>query len=117
MSNIDYLLSDINNINGVGSKTGNLFKKKNINTIFDLLWNLPRDFVDRTTIFKINELEVGKIKTNLIAQLTSPVKWTQSINQMIKDGTSKFIEIGPGNVLQGLIKKIDRNSEFESGLS
>ena len=64
-----------------------------------------------------DEIEVGKIKTNLIAQLTSPVKWTQSINQMIKDGTSKFIEIGPGNVLQGLIKKIDRNSEVESGLS
>jgi len=64
-----------------------------------------------------DEIEVGKIKTNLIAQLTSPVKWTQSINQMIKDGASKFIEIGPGNVLQGLIKKIDRNSEVESGLS
>ena len=64
-----------------------------------------------------DEIVVGKIKTNLIAQLTSPVKWTQSINQMIKDGTSKFIEIGPGNVLQGLIKKIDSNSEVESGLS
>ena len=64
-----------------------------------------------------DEIEVGKIKTNLIAQLTSPVKWTQSINQMIKDGASKFIEIGPGNVLQGLIKKIDRSSEVESGLS
>ena len=58
-----------------------------------------------------DEVEVGKIKTNLIAQLTSPVKWTQSISQMIKDGASKFTEIGPGNVLQGLIKKIDRNSD------
>ena len=64
-----------------------------------------------------DEIEVGKIKTNLIAQLTSPVKWTQSISQMIKDGASKFIEIGPGNVLQGLINKIDRSSEVESGLS
>ena len=53
---------------------------------------------------------VEKIKENLISQLTSPVKWNQSIDQMIKNGTTQFIEIGPGKVLQGLIKKIDRNS-------
>ncbi|MDR3062290.1 MAG: ACP S-malonyltransferase [Dysgonamonadaceae bacterium] len=47
------------------------------------------------------------IKTNLIAQLTAPVKWTQSIQNMIKDGATSFTEVGPGNVLQGLIKKID----------
>ena len=49
------------------------------------------------------------IKENLIAQLTSPVRWTQSIQQMIADGTNHFIELGPGNVLQGLIKKIMNN--------
>ncbi|WP_425235880.1 ACP S-malonyltransferase [Ulvibacterium sp.] len=48
----------------------------------------------------------SEIKKNLIAQLTAPVKWTQSIRNMSKDGTSKFIEVGPGKVLQGLIKKI-----------
>ena len=53
--------------------------------------------------------ELVKIKENLISQLTSPVKWTQSVNEMIKSGTTNFIEIGPGKVLQGLIKKIDRN--------
>ena len=53
---------------------------------------------------------VEKIKENLISQLTSPVKWNQSIDQMIKNGTTQFIEIGPGQVLQGLIKKIDRSS-------
>jgi len=49
------------------------------------------------------------IKKNLIAQLTSPVQWTQSIQQMIKDGASEFTEVGPGKVLQGLMRKIDRN--------
>jgi [acyl-carrier-protein] S-malonyltransferase len=47
------------------------------------------------------------IQANLIAQLTSPVKWTQSVQQMIIDGATDFTELGPGNVLQGLIKKID----------
>lgn len=47
-----------------------------------------------------------EIKKNLIAQLTAPVKWTQSVQQMVRDGATHFIEVGPGNVLQGLIKKI-----------
>lgn len=50
------------------------------------------------------------IKQNLISQLTAPVKWTQSVNQMITDGASEFIEVGPGNVLQGLVKKINRDA-------
>lgn len=53
----------------------------------------------------------SEIKKNLIAQLTAPVKWIQSIQNMIKDGATKFVEVGPGNVLQGLIKKIDRSAE------
>lgn len=48
-----------------------------------------------------------QIKANLIAQLTGPVKWTQSVQNMIKDGATNFIEVGPGKTLQGLIKKID----------
>ncbi|HNQ20469.1 MAG TPA: ACP S-malonyltransferase, partial [Bacteroidales bacterium] len=47
-----------------------------------------------------------QIKQNLIKQLTSPVRWTQTIKNMINDGAREFIEVGPGNVLQGLIKKI-----------
>ncbi len=54
------------------------------------------------------------IKENLIAQLTSPVKWTQSVQNMIRDGASVFTETGPGKVLQGLIRKIDRNVVTES---
>ena len=49
-----------------------------------------------------------EIKENLIAQLTAPVKWTQIMQQLIADGASELIEVGPGKVLQGLIKKIDR---------
>jgi len=54
------------------------------------------------------ETKAEKIKLNLISQMTSPVKWTQSVKNMIKDGANEFSEIGPGNVLQGLVKKIDR---------
>lgn len=57
-----------------------------------------------------------KIKTNLIKQLTSPVKWTQIMNNMIANGLSNVIEVGPGKVLQGLFKKIDRNIPVESAV-
>ena len=54
------------------------------------------------------------LKAQLIAQLTAPVKWTQSVQQMIEDGATSFTEYGPGKVLQGLIKKIDRSAEVAS---
>jgi [acyl-carrier-protein] S-malonyltransferase len=50
----------------------------------------------------------GQIKHNLIAQLTGPVRWTQTVMHMIEDGATSFTEVGPGNVLQGLVKKADR---------
>ena len=50
-----------------------------------------------------------EIKENLVAQLTAPVKWTQTIQEMIKDGATEFTEVGPGKVLQGLMRKIDRS--------
>jgi [acyl-carrier-protein] S-malonyltransferase len=53
----------------------------------------------------------AEIKSNLIAQLTGPVKWTQTVEQMIKDGATEFTECGPGKVLQGLISKINREVE------
>jgi [acyl-carrier-protein] S-malonyltransferase len=55
-----------------------------------------------------------EIKQNLIAQLTAPVKWTQTIQQMITDGATQFIEVGPGKVLQGLVKKINNQVEAVS---
>ncbi len=56
----------------------------------------------------VGETDPSVIKKNLIAQLTSPVKWTQSVQQMIADGATEFVELGPGNVLQGLITKINK---------
>lgn len=56
----------------------------------------------------------GLLKAQLIAQLTAPVKWTQSVQKMIEDGATSFTEYGPGKVLQGLIKKIDRSAEVAS---
>lgn len=49
-----------------------------------------------------------EIKANLIKQLTAPVRWTQDVEAMIADGADEFIELGPGSVLQGLVKKINR---------
>lgn len=58
-----------------------------------------------------------EIKKNLIIQLTAPVKWTQSVQKMIADGGKEFIEVGPGNVLQGLIKKIDKEAQTASAVT
>jgi [acyl-carrier-protein] S-malonyltransferase len=58
--------------------------------------------------------DAESIKANLIAQLTAPVRWTQIAKNMIADGVEAFTELGPGNVLQGLIKKVDANAVVES---
>ncbi len=55
-----------------------------------------------------------EIKINLIAQLTAPVRWTQSVKQMTADGATHYIEVGPGKVLQGLVKKISPEVTAES---
>ena len=60
-------------------------------------------------------IDANELKANLIAQLTAPVLWTQTIKKMISDGATHFTEVGPGKVLQGLIKKIDRSIETGSG--
>mgnify|MGYP001812722587 FL=1 len=57
-----------------------------------------------------------EIKKNLILQLTAPVKWTQSVQNMIKDGANHFTEVGPGRVLQGLVKKINPDVETASAV-
>jgi [acyl-carrier-protein] S-malonyltransferase len=57
-----------------------------------------------------------EIKANLVAQLTSPVRWTQTVRNMISDGAASFTEVGPGKVLQGLIKKINKDSLTDSAI-
>ncbi len=58
----------------------------------------------------------NEVKGNLIAQLTAPVKWTQSVQNMVNDGAKNFVEIGPGKVLQGLVRKIANDVETSSGI-
>lgn len=65
----------------------------------------------------VNALSVSnpdEIKANLISQLTAPVRWTQTIQNMLSDGATQFIEVGPGKVLQGLVKKINREIDAVS---
>ena len=62
----------------------------------------------------IGYTDTHKIRSNLISQLTSPVRWTQSVNNMIENNVKKFIECGPGRVLQGLVKKIHRETDVSS---
>lgn len=61
----------------------------------------------------IAETNPDTIKANLVKQLTSPVKWTQCVRSMIKDGATSFTEVGPGSVLQGLVKKIAKADSVE----
>ncbi|MBQ4286259.1 MAG: ACP S-malonyltransferase [Bacteroidales bacterium] len=63
------------------------------------------------------ETDPDAIKTNLLAQLTSPVKWTQTVGNMLVDGADKFIEVGPGTVLQGLVKRISGGIVEIEGIS
>src|ERR1700744_1202697 len=58
--------------------------------------------------------DIAKIKHNLIAQLTGPVRWTPTVVRMLEDGATSFTEVGPGNVLQGLVKKVNRQIPTES---
>ena len=62
----------------------------------------------------IGYTDTHKIRSNLISQLTSPVRWTQSVNNMIENNVKNFIECGPGRVLQGLVKKINRETNVSS---
>jgi len=62
------------------------------------------------------ETDPEKIKFNLIEQMTSPVKWTQCVEKMIENGANKFVEVGPGKVLQGLVKKINSSVEISSAV-
>ena len=68
-NNYDYLLADLTKLNGVGKKTMELLKKKKINTIFDLLWRLPKSYTDRSLVSKISDLQIGLVQTLRIIPL------------------------------------------------
>ena len=107
MNNYEYLLKDINSIKGIGLKTSKLFKKKNINTVFDLIWSLPRDTIDRTNLVKINELQVGKIHTITVNVKKYSFPRIRNLPNRVfcEDETGK-IECIFFNSYEGYIKKI-----------
>ena len=107
MNSYEYLLSDINIIKGIGTKTSKLFKKKNINTIFDLLWSLPRDSIDRTSLVKINELQIGKIQTITINVRKYNFPRIRNLpNRVLCDDDTGKLECVFFNSYEGYIKKI-----------
>ncbi len=107
MSSYEYLLSDISTIKGIGTKIGKLFRKKNINTIFDLLWNLPRDFVDRSNVYPINELQVGKIQTvTVVVKKYNFPRIRNLPNKVICEDETGRLDCIFFNSYEGYIKKI-----------
>ncbi|MEP7264356.1 MAG: ACP S-malonyltransferase [Bacteroidota bacterium] len=80
--------------------------------IEEVTFNTPRCAVYQNVTAQAHTA-ANEIRKNLIAQLTAPVRWTQSVEQMIKDGASSFTEVGPGKVLQGLVKKINKEMVIE----
>ncbi len=105
--NYEYLLSDLNSIKGVGVKTANLLKKKKVNTIFDLLWKLPKSYTDRSISSKIKDLKIEEIQTiTIIPQKYSFPRIRNLPNRVLcKDETGE-IDCVFFNSFEGYIKKI-----------
>ena len=107
MSSINYLLSDINTIKGVGLKTTRLFKKKNINTVFDLIYRLPRNTIDRTDLKQLNQLEIGKIQTITVKVKKYNFPRIRNLpNRVLCEDKSGKIECVFFNSYEGYIRKI-----------
>ena len=107
MNDYKYLLSDINNINGIGVKTAKLFKKKNINTIFDLLWSLPRDYVDKGSVINIKDLSINKLQTiSVYVKKYYFPRIKRLPNKVICEDETGKIECIFFNSFEGYIRKI-----------
>ncbi len=105
--NYEYLLSDLSLLKGVGSKTSNLLKKKKVNTIFDLLWKLPKSYTDRSLSSKINDLKIDEIQTITIIPLKYLFPRIKNLPNRVlcKDDTGE-IDCVFFNSYEGYIKKI-----------
>ena len=107
MNNYEFLLSDIGTIKGIGTKLTKLFKKKNINTIFDLIWSLPRNFTDRSIISDIKELQIGKIQTIIVKVKKYNFPRIRNLpNKVICEDDTGKIECIFFNSYEGYIRKI-----------
>ncbi len=106
-NNYNYLLSDLDNLVGVGKKTMMILKKKNINNIFDLLWKLPKSYTDRSVINKINELQIGKISTVKVIPIKYIFPRVRNLpNKVICEDITGKINCIFFNSYEGYIKKI-----------
>ena len=107
MQSYEYLLSNIDTIKGIGKKTAILFKKRNINSIFDLIYNLPKDFIDRTDLRKINQLQIGKIHTVTIEVIKYNFPRIRNLpNKVICKDDTGFLDCIFFNSYEGYIKKL-----------
>ena len=105
--NYEYLLSDLSLLKGVGTKTSNLLKKKKVNTIFDLLWKLPKSYTDRSLSSKIKDLKIDEIQTITIIPLKYSFPRVRNLPNRVlcKDDTGE-IDCVFFNSYEGYIKKI-----------
>ena len=106
-TNYEYLLSDLSSLKGVGTKTKNLLKKKNINNLFDLLWKLPKSYTDRSLSSKIKDLKIGEIQTvNIIPQKYNFPRIRKLPNRVLCSDETGEIDCIFFNSYEGYIKKI-----------
>ena len=106
-TNYEYLLSDLSSLKGVGTKTKNLLKKKNINNLFDLLWKLPKSYTDRSLSSKIKDLKIGEIQTvTIIPQKYNFPRIRKLPNRVLCADETGEIDCVFFNSYEGYIKKI-----------
>ena len=106
-TNYEYLLSDLSSLKGVGTKTKNLLKKKNINNLFDLLWKLPKSYTDRSLSSKIEDLKIGEIQTvTIIPQKYNFPRIRKLPNRVLCNDETGEIDCIFFNSYEGYIKKI-----------
>ena len=104
--NYEYLLSDLSSLKGVGVKTSNLLKKKKINTIFDLLWKLPKSYTDRSLSSKIKDLKIDEVQTiTIIPQKYSFPRVRNLPNRVLCKDETGNIDCVFFNSYEGYIKK------------
>ena len=107
MNDHEYLLSNIQNIKGIGKKTSQLFKRKNINTIFDLLWHLPTSKIENSKVTNINDIQIGKLQTIKLTPLKYNFPRIRRLpNRVVCQSNDIKIDCVFFNSYEGYIKKI-----------
>ena len=107
MNDHEYLLSNIHNIKGIGKKTSQLFKRKNINTIFDLLWHLPTSKIENSKVTNIGDIQIGKLQTIKLTPLKYNFPRIRRLpNRVICQSNDIKIDCVFFNSYEGYIKKI-----------